>query len=105
MKLVLPNIGEASASNLVPFLHQVAMGRCLSGGEVTLRTGQTTTTVSAPAVSPEEVVVLSPMTANAAAAASTTFVSATEKGGFTLTHANAGTTNRTFRWVSFGGWR
>jgi hypothetical protein len=104
-KIVLPGFGEVRADNLVPAMHQMAMGRLLTGGEVTLRAGQTTTSVDARFVSPEEVVVLSPRTANAAAALASTYVSSTVKGGFVLTHANAASTDRTFRWVSFGGWQ
>jgi hypothetical protein len=46
-----------------------------------------------------------PMTVNAAAeiGAGTAFVSAVAKGSFTITHANAVSTDRVFRYAVFGG--
>ena len=46
---------------------------------------------------------LLPLTANAAAALSTTYASSITATGFTLTHANAGTTDRTFAFHFTGG--
>lgn len=73
-------------------------------GQVTLRAGQTTTpvdlSVSAGAtnVSLEDEIMLSPRTANAAAALTNVFVSSVVQGGFVLTHANAATVDRVYGW-------
>lgn len=73
-------------------------------GQVTLRPGQVTTpvtkTVSVGAVNVAvgDEIMLSPRTANAAAAVTNVFVSAVGQGTFTLTHANAATADRTFGW-------
>lgn len=75
-------------------------------GQVTLRAGQTTTpvtklvSVGAVNVSMDDEIMLSPRTANAAAALATTFVSSVSQGGFVLTHANNGQTDRLFGWIA-----
>lgn len=73
-------------------------------GQVTLRANQTTTPVTR-LVSPGAVnvavgdeILLSPRSANAAVATANVYVSAVVQGGFTLTHANTATTDRTFGW-------
>lgn len=73
-------------------------------GQFTLLANQTTTTVTK-AVSPgavnvaqEDEIMLSPRTANAAAAVTNVYVSAVTQGAFTVTHANAATVDRTFGW-------
>jgi hypothetical protein len=48
------------------------------------------------------VILLSPTTANAAAALATTYVSAVTQGSFTLTHANNAQTDKTFGYVALG---
>jgi hypothetical protein len=75
-----------------------------ASGQVTLRPGFTFTVVTK-AVSPGAVnvakgdeVMLSPRTANAAAAIPTTYVSAVEQGTFTLAHANNVQADKTFGW-------
>ncbi len=79
-----------------------ALNRLIEGrgdnykSEVTLTAGATTTTVLAQFVSSNSTIVLSPRTANAAAALATTYVSAKADGSFELTHANNGQTDRTF---------
>lgn len=70
-------------------------------GEVTLRTGNTTTTVEHHGCSSGSVVLLAPMNANAAAENAFTTPA---KGSFVITHANAATT-RTFRYIVFTGVR
>jgi hypothetical protein len=85
-------------------------GRSNASGTVTLRAGQTTTTVSpsdannpgAVNVAPQSGVFLFPRSANAAAALATTFVSAVGKQTFTITHASNAQTDRTFFYVAFG---
>lgn len=75
-----------------------------ASGQVTLRAGFTTTVVTklvsqgAVNVSKDDEIMLSPRTANAAAAVTNVYVSQVVQGGFTLTHANAATADRTFGW-------
>jgi hypothetical protein len=77
-----------------------------ASGTVTLRAGNTTTPVDrtvskgAANVSQDDEIVLTARTANAAGAMANVYVSAIVQGGFTLTHSNTGTTDRTFSWAS-----
>ena len=73
-------------------------------GEVTLTENVTSTTITDPTITPDTVIVFDPLTANAAAALTTTFVAAADraKGTFTITHANDAATDRTFRWIAAG---
>jgi hypothetical protein len=73
---------------------------------VMLTPGATTTVVTDPTVTPDTVFHFDPLTATAAAeiAAGTLYVLAADRllGSFTITHANAGTTDRAFRWIALG---
>ena len=73
---------------------------------VTLTPGATTTVVMDPTVTPDTVFIFDPLTATAAAelAAGTLYVLEADRllGSFTITHANAGTTDRSFRWLAAG---
>jgi hypothetical protein len=75
-------------------------------GEVTLTPGATVTTVVDPTVTPDTVLQLSPVTVAAATelAAGTMVVLEADQllGSFTITHANAGSTDRKFRWLAAG---
>jgi hypothetical protein len=73
---------------------------------VTLTAGATTTVVTDPTVTPDTVFHFDPLTDNA----TTELYSGTMKvlaadrllGSFTITHSNAGTTDRAFRWIALG---
>lgn len=86
-------------------IRQLSQGRTNSTGTVTLTASATTTTVTSDIVNDTDAVFLMPMTVNAAAEIGngTCFVSAVAKGSFTITHANAVSTDRTFRYAVFGG--
>jgi bifunctional N-acetylglucosamine-1-phosphate-uridyltransferase/glucosamine-1-phosphate-acetyltransferase GlmU-like protein len=86
-------------------IRQLAQGRNNATGSVTLAASVTSTVVTSDIVNDTDTVLLSPMTANAAAeiGAGTAYVSAVAKGSFTITHANAVSTDRTFRYAVFGG--
>lgn len=75
------------------------MNVCL---DVTLNANATTTTIIDPRISYFNAIHLVPLTANAAAALGTTYVSAQLKGQATLTHANDANTDKTFRVVFLG---
>jgi hypothetical protein len=88
--------------NLTDAINSLIDGRSNATGTVTLTANATTTVVEDNKFQSDMIPVLSPMTANAAAALGTTYVSARTKGSFTLTHANAATTDRSFGYVRFG---
>ena len=84
-------------------VHQLSRDR---DDVVTLTPGATVTTIRDPTVTPDTVFLFDPLTATAAAelAAGTLYVLAADRmlGSFTITHANAGTTDRAFRWLAAG---
>jgi ribosomal protein L1 len=97
--------GERDPQRIVDSIIQLTQGRQNSVGDVTLRDGQVTTTVSFPNVSKDSRIFLFPQTANAAAAVPTTYILKANilQKSFTITHANAGTTDRTFSFLAIGG--
>lgn len=88
-----------------------AVNRTLSGklnntGDMTLAANSAATILKDARLSPQSSILFEPMTANAAAelAAGTMYVMAANRraGAFTITHANAVTTDRTFRYAILG---
>lgn len=89
----------SSIRDIVTAIRQLIAGRSNSVSRVTLTAGATSTTIVGPNVNDDAEVFLSPRTANAAAALATTYASISRISGVptvTITHANAGTTDRTF---------
>jgi hypothetical protein len=86
-------------------IRQLIDGRNNAVGTVTLTANVTTTAVTRTNANANAFVFLFPLTANAAGAVATTYVLQANitKSGFTLTHANAATTDRTFAYVLLGG--
>lgn len=80
---------------LALLLNQVIEGKRNSSGTFTLTAGATSTVVTNERCSTGSNVLFSPRTSNAAGAVATTYVTVAN-GSFTVTHANAGTTDRTF---------
>lgn len=97
--------GETNLKRLVDAVIQLVQGRQNSVGDVTLAAGTTITVVSFPNCSKDSRVFLFPQTPNAAAAAPTTYVLKANilQRMFTITHANAGTTDRVFSFLCIGG--
>lgn len=87
---------------LAQTLNEVIKGRANNVGTLTLTAGATTTTVLDNLFESAMVPVLIATTANAAAATANVYVSARANGSFTLTHANTGTTDRTFLYIRWG---
>ena len=81
-------------------IHQLSEGHNVACGTVTLTVNVATTVVSAEGIPATAVPIFSARSANAATEIGngTIYVSAVAKGSFTLTHANAATTARTFSW-------
>jgi hypothetical protein len=90
---------------IVNTLNDVVDGRSNNVGQVTLAAGATTTQVNYQPCSVSSMIGLSPLTANAAAALSTTYVAAasTLNGSFIITHLNNAQVDRTFRFATIGG--
>jgi hypothetical protein len=77
--------------------------RVVSVGSVTLTAGATTTVVSNLAASAQTYPFFVPLTANAAAAIGTTYVSSRGFRTFTITHANNAQVDRTFGYQLVAG--
>lgn len=89
-------------SRLFDMLEGLLNGHTRNQGSVTLTANATTTTVDDPAFESHQTILLSPLTANAAAAIGTTYVSARTKGQFVLTHANNAQTDKDFEYTYVG---
>lgn len=98
-------VGETRIPRIVQAVIELVMGRQNSVGDATLAAGTTTTVVSFENCSKDCRVFLFPQTANAAAALATTYILRANivQRQFTVTHANAGTTDRTFSFLCIGG--
>lgn len=106
MAIQLPRdlgFNDAGWRRLIDSVIQLVEGRHNAFGEFTLTPSATTTTVSHPNCSLDSQPQFAPHTANAAAAVATTYISAIFQGGFTLTHSNSATTDRTFGFICGGG--
>lgn len=97
--------GERDLQRIVDAIIQLNEGRAFSVGDVTLAAGAASTIVSFPNCSKDCRVFLFPQTANAAAAVPTTYILRANilQKSFTITHAIAGTTDRTFSFACIGG--
>lgn len=96
---------ETRIEKIVLAIQQLFVGRTRSTGTVTCTASATSTLVENATVNDTDTVLLMPTTANAAAeiGAGTAYVSAVTKGSFTVTHASAVSTDRTFRYLAMGG--
>lgn len=93
---------EKELSKIVGAIQELTRGRSNALGEVTLTANAATTVVTAMNCGADSYPILIPLTANAAAALATTYVSAVAAGSFTLTHANNAQTDRDFGFVCLG---
>lgn len=107
MSALVPGTNETNLVKVISSLREVAAGRSNSnngGATFSLSSGSTTTTVTAQNCGIASTVLLSPVTAAAAAAFATTFVSTSDtlNGSFKVTHASTNTAGRTFRFTCIG---
>tara|TARA_R110002020_G_scaffold285960_1_gene501490 strand:- start:1184 stop:1504 length:321 start_codon:yes stop_codon:yes gene_type:complete len=95
---------DASNRDISEVVNNILDGNTNNKGSVTLTASATSTAVADLRAGPESVVVLMPTTANASAevGAGTIYVSARAKQTFTLTHANNGQTDRTYKYAIIG---
>ena len=94
---------EKDQTKVIDAVNQLASGRTNATGTVTLSTGATSTTVSAPTCGAGSGVWLSPQTsiAQSSAAAYTPSTDVT-KGQFIIHHSSSTSTSRVFFWTVFG---
>lgn len=102
MTAYVPGLEERDLTKIILSLQQIAAGRSNGTGQVTLVAGVITTTVDDANVAAGSVIILSPLTSNAAAAMATTWQSFTANKQFVLTHDNNAQTDRTFRYAIHG---
>lgn len=94
---------EKDLTVIVAAVNELVDGRSNNTGTVTLAVSAATTSVSFANCSTLSAIFLSPRTADAAAALSTTYVSTKLNGSFVLTHANNAQADRTFDFSCVGG--
>lgn len=83
-------------------INKILSGKTNNFGSVTLTANTTTTTLTDPRIGINSVIHLQPTTANAAGALATTYFGTPGDGTVTITHANAATTDRTFKYTVSG---
>ena len=98
---LLPPTGRFDNRFIAEVVNNILNKRMDAGGEVTLSANVASTVVTDNRVTKNSVVVLSPTTANAAAALATTYIAdgGYDTSGFTVTHENNTQTDRTFRYI------
>lgn len=98
---------ERDPQRIVDAIIQLVEGRHNAFGTglnaITLTPNAASTVVSHPLASVDSVILLSPRTANAAAAIPTTWVSSKSQGSFTLSHANNAQVDRVFDFTCGAG--
>ena len=92
----------AEPRQIAEVVNRTIDGKLNSTGSVTLTASATSTVVAEARSGPDSVILFMPTTANAAAELATMFVSSRGKQTFTITHANNGQTDRTFKYVVIG---
>jgi hypothetical protein len=100
LNLLRPN--EGGDTRLFDQTEGLLNGQSRNRGSVTLTANAASTAVNDARFQSAQTVVLSPMTANAAAALATTYVSARTAKQFTLTHANNAQVDKTFEYIFVG---
>lgn len=97
----LPNERE-HRRQIAQLANNLLQGKLNTVIQVTLAPSATTTTVTDKRIGANTGLFFSPLTADAAAAVSSLYVSAQVNGSATLTHANTATTDRTFNVLLIG---
>ena len=97
-------VNGGTPREIAEVVNRMLTGGLNNRGSVTLTAGAGSTDVADPRISGTSAILLWPTTANAAAelGAGTIYTSAKAKGGFTLTHANNGLTDRVFDYGILG---
>lgn len=100
---VLPS-AETDLRKIVNAINQLAQGRSNANGTFTLTANTTTTAVTSINCGSGSTVTYTPTTANASGevGGGTIYIATVANGSFTITHANAATTDRTFKYAIQG---
>jgi hypothetical protein len=98
----VPHRTETDARRISQAIRELFEGRSNAVGTLTLTAGATSTVVTHANCGPDSRILLMPTTANAAAALATTYVGTVTNGSFTVTHANAVSVDRTFKYAIQG---
>jgi hypothetical protein len=77
-------------------------GKTNNTGTITLNSGSTSTTLTDARIGAESVIIMTPMTSNAAKEFSTCYVSARTNGSATLTHQNTGHSDLDYTYIVVG---
>ncbi len=106
MSVAFPGLpaGGGDARQIAAVVNRLAQGKLNCGGSVTLSAGAATTVVSDARGTGSSVILLMPVTANAAAEIGngTLYISARGKGSFTIAHASNGQIDRSFAYAILG---
>jgi ABC-type phosphate/phosphonate transport system substrate-binding protein len=95
--------GGDDQRNVAEVVRGIMEGRTNNTGAITLAAaGATSTTITDTRIGYNSVILLSPITANAAALLTSVYVSAKAQGSATLTHSANVLTNRTFQYIIVG---
>lgn len=99
-----PIANEPRLSRVTQAVRELFEGRSNAVGTITLRAGQTTTTVTATNCGLDSRVFLMPTTAHASAefGNGTIYVSSVGQGTFTITHASDANADKTYFWLAIG---
>lgn len=100
--ITLPTYADRDLTRIVTAIGQMAAGRSNAIGVVSLAAGVTSTTVPFDNCASSSYVFLTPLTAHAAAAVPTTYISSVTNKSFTIAHASDSTTDRTFGFACLG---
>ena len=92
---------EETIRQLVKSIEFAMSGKLNCTGELTLTANAASTAVTNNNVNENSVILITPTTANAAAAVATTYITPAS-GSFTVTHANNAQTDRVFKYVVIG---
>ena len=93
---------EPTIKSLIRVINNIIRGKTNNRGEVTLTANAASTVVNDVNAGGESIILLMPLTANAATASATTYIASQGKETFTITHANNAQTDKNFRYVVIG---
>ena len=93
-------VAEEHRRQIAIVVNNTLDGKLNSTGTVTLTASQTTTTIADKRLGGNSVLVFMPTTSNASAGMTSLFVSSQGKQTATLSHANNGQTDRTYKYLS-----
>jgi hypothetical protein len=77
-------------------------GKTNNTGTLTLRSSNTTTTLTDARIGPQSVIIMTPMSSNAAKEFGTCFISARTNGSATITHQNTGHADLDYTYIIVG---